>query len=67
MRIHAIFFMLAFAGAAGADELEPAVKKLSDEQLRARTAEFKEQLQQAVAGVTDMDERKRREREALDE
>jgi hypothetical protein len=26
MRIHAIFFMLAFAGAAGADELEPAVK-----------------------------------------
>ena len=49
------------------NELEPAIKKLSDEQLRARTAEFKEQLQQAVAGVTDMNERKRREREALDE
>ncbi len=32
------------------NELEPAIKKLSDEQLRARTAEFKEQLQQAVAG-----------------
>ena len=49
------------------NELEPAIKNLTDEQLRARTAEFKEQLQQAVAGVTDMSERKRREREALDE
>src|SRR2546429_1017343 len=49
------------------NELEPAVKKLSDEQLRARTAEFKGQLQRAVADVTDMDERKRRERVALDE
>jgi len=48
------------------NELEPAIKKLSDEQLRARTAEFKEQLQRAVADVTDMDERKRCEREALD-
>src|SRR6266536_4873310 len=49
------------------NELEPAIKKLSDEQLRARTAEFKEQLQRAVAEITDPDERKRREREALDE
>ena len=49
------------------NELEPAIKKLSDEQLRARTAECKEKLQQAGVGVTDMDERKRREREALDE
>src|SRR6266498_954785 len=49
------------------NEFEPAIKKLSDEQLRARTAEFKEQLQRAVAEITDPDERKRREREALDE
>ena len=49
------------------NELEPAIKKLSDEQLRARTAEFKEQLQRAVAGATDPEDRKRREREALDE
>src|ERR1044072_4650995 len=47
--------------------LEPAVKKLTDEQLRSRTAEFKEKLQSAVAGITDRDELKRREREALDE
>ena len=49
------------------NELEPAIKKLSDEQLRARTAEFKEQLQRAVADTTDPEDRKRREREALDE
>ena len=47
--------------------LEPAIKKLSDEQLRARTAEFKERLQQEVAGITDKEELKRREREVLDE
>src|SRR6266496_471873 len=47
--------------------LEPSVKKLSDEELRARTAVFKEKLQQAVAGARDKEERKRLEREALDE
>ena len=49
------------------NELEPAIKKLSDEQLRARTAEFKEQLQRAVASATDPEDLKRRERAALDE
>src|SRR5436190_2934069 len=47
--------------------LEPSVKKLSDAELRARTAVFKEQLQQAVADVKDKEDRKRRERAALDE
>ncbi|HEY6120367.1 MAG TPA: preprotein translocase subunit SecA [Pyrinomonadaceae bacterium] len=47
--------------------LEPSVKKLSDDELRARTAAFKERVQQAVAGARDLDELKRREREALDE
>ena len=47
--------------------LEPQIQKLSDEQRRARTAEFKEQLQQTVEGVTDLAERKRLEREKLDE
>jgi preprotein translocase subunit SecA len=46
---------------------ESAVKKLSDEQLRNRTAEFKQQLQTAVAGARDAEDRKRLEREALDE
>src|SRR5688572_20293760 len=47
--------------------LEPELKKLSDEQLRARTAEFKERVQREVAGITDKEELKRREREVLDE
>jgi preprotein translocase subunit SecA len=47
--------------------LEPAIKKLSDEELRARTAFFKDKLQQAVAGIKDKDEIKRVERETLDE
>src|SRR5580765_1410743 len=47
--------------------LEPAIKKLSDAELRARTQFFKDKVQQAVAGITDKDEIKRREREALDE
>jgi preprotein translocase subunit SecA len=47
--------------------LEPEIKKLSDEQLRARTAEFKERVQREVAGITDKEELKRREREVLDE
>ena len=47
--------------------LEPAVKKLSDEELRGRTAIFKEKVQRAVEGITDKDRRKQREREILDE
>ena len=47
--------------------LEPEIKKLSDEQLRARTAEFKERVQREVAGITDKEELKGREREVLDE
>src|ERR1043166_6492244 len=49
------------------NSLEPSVQALSDDELRARTASFKERVQRAVADVTDKDERKRREREVLDE
>jgi preprotein translocase subunit SecA len=49
------------------NEFEPEVKKLSDDQLRAKTAELKERVQRALEGITDKDERKVREREALDE
>src|SRR4051794_36308253 len=49
------------------NSLEPEVQKLSDDELRTRTAAFKDRLQKAVAGVTDKEERKRRERTALDE
>src|SRR4026208_1234218 len=49
------------------NSLESSVQSLSDDELRARTAQFKERLQKAVADVTDKDERKRRERAILDE
>ncbi|MEJ7618451.1 MAG: preprotein translocase subunit SecA, partial [Pyrinomonadaceae bacterium] len=49
------------------NELEPEVKQLSDEALRERTVRFKERVASAVEGVTDKDERRRRERAALDE
>ena len=47
--------------------LEPSLKALSDDELRARTAAFKERVQQVVGDTKDKEERKRREREALDE
>ena len=49
------------------NSLESSVKALSDEQLRARTAEFKERVQQAVADAEDPQQRKIREKAALDE
>jgi preprotein translocase subunit SecA len=49
------------------NELEPSVKRLSDDELRARTIEFKERVARAVEGARDKEERKRLEREALDE
>jgi preprotein translocase subunit SecA len=49
------------------NSLEPSVKALSDEELRARTAEFKERVQRVVGDVLDREERKTREREALDD
>ena len=49
------------------NELESSVKKLSDDELRARTATFKERVARAVENSSDMEDRKRRERVALDE
>jgi preprotein translocase subunit SecA len=49
------------------NELEPEIQKLSDDELRARTAAFKEQIADAVSDARDKDDRKRREQEALEE
>src|SRR5829696_2588934 len=49
------------------NSLEPSIKALSDEELRARTASFKEQVQRVVGDTKDKQERKRLERTALDE
>jgi preprotein translocase subunit SecA len=49
------------------NEFEPSVKRLSDEELRARTSEFKERVARAVADAQDKEERKRKEQQVLDE
>jgi preprotein translocase subunit SecA len=49
------------------NELEASVKALSDDDLRAKTAEFKERVARAVEDARDPEDRKRRERAALDE
>jgi preprotein translocase subunit SecA len=49
------------------NELEPEIQKLSDDELRARTTAFKEQIANAVSDARDKDDRKRREQAALEE
>ncbi len=45
--------------------LEPQLKNLSDEDLRLRTDRFKEQIQNALNGIEDKTERRKREQEVL--
>ena len=47
--------------------LEASVQQLSDEQLRAKTAEFKSRIAARIAGLTDAEAIKTAERAALDE
>jgi preprotein translocase subunit SecA len=49
------------------NELEPRIKAMSDEQLRAKTAEFKERLTRAVEGIKDKKELFLKEQEVLNE
>jgi preprotein translocase subunit SecA len=49
------------------NEFEPQIQKLSDEQLRERTAFFNAQIADAVKDIRDKDERKRHEQEILNE
>jgi preprotein translocase subunit SecA len=49
------------------NELEPTVKNLSDDQLRARTADFKERVANAVNDAQNKEERKRLEQAVLNE
>jgi preprotein translocase subunit SecA len=47
--------------------MEPEIKKLSDEELRAKTAEFKARIAARLEGMKDADEIKQAEKDALDE
>src|SRR3989441_1568407 len=49
------------------NEFEPSIQKLSDEQLRERTAFFKAQVADAVRDARDKDDRKYREQEVLNQ
>jgi preprotein translocase subunit SecA len=49
------------------NEFEPQIQKLSDEQLRERTAFFKAQIADAVKDISDKEERQRRYQEVLNE
>ncbi len=47
--------------------MEPEMKKLSDEELKAKTVEFRARIAARLEGITDADEKKTAEKEALDE
>jgi preprotein translocase subunit SecA len=47
--------------------MEPETKKLSDEELKAKTAEFKARIAARLDGITEAEEIKTAEREVLDE
>src|SRR5213078_4565501 len=49
------------------NEFEPAIQKLTDEQLREKTAQFKEHIAGEVKDARDKDDRKYREQRALNE
>ncbi|HXR39780.1 MAG TPA: preprotein translocase subunit SecA [Terracidiphilus sp.] len=49
------------------NDLEEGVKLLSDDQLRAQTAQFRARIAERVQGITDAEELKTAERAALDE
>src|ERR1041385_4351662 len=49
------------------NEFEPAIQKLSDEQLREKTAEYKARIADAVKDARDKDDRKYREQQVLNE
>jgi preprotein translocase subunit SecA len=49
------------------NDLEPGIQQLSDEQLRAKTIEFRQRIAARLEGITDADELKAAERAALDE
>lgn len=47
------------------NDLEPGIKKLSDDQLKAKTAAFKERIRAELVPITDQAERRKREQEIL--
>ena len=49
------------------NDLEPSVQKLSDDELKAKTVEFKERLSSVLDKITDKEERRKKEQDILNE
>jgi preprotein translocase subunit SecA len=49
------------------NDFEPAIQVLSDEQLRAKTTEFRQRIAATLEGITDPDERIAAEKQALND
>lgn len=49
------------------NQLEPSLQKFSDDELRARTERFKAHVQNALSGITDKTERRKKEQEVLND
>ncbi len=49
------------------NDLEPGVQKLSDDELQAKTVEFKERLASVLDKITDKEERRKKEQDILNE
>ncbi|HRH43289.1 MAG TPA: preprotein translocase subunit SecA, partial [Pyrinomonadaceae bacterium] len=49
------------------NSLEPQLQALSDDELRTRTARFKEHVANALEGITDKETRRKKEQEVLNE
>jgi preprotein translocase subunit SecA len=47
------------------NSLEPSIEKLSDDELKAQTPKFKEQIERALEGIDDKVERRKAEQEIL--
>ncbi|MGI8638398.1 MAG: preprotein translocase subunit SecA [Pyrinomonadaceae bacterium] len=49
------------------NDLEPSMQKLSDDELKAKTVEFKERIDNALDGITDKETRRKKEQDILNE
>ncbi|MCC6330304.1 MAG: preprotein translocase subunit SecA, partial [Acidobacteria bacterium] len=49
------------------NDLEPSLQTMSDDELKAQTVKFKERIASTLDGITDKDERRKKEQEILHE
>ena len=62
-----VFLKMARPIVAQINDLEPQIEKLSDDELKAQTTKFKEQIATALEGIEDKDERRKAEQDILHE